>query len=133
MLVDKFAFHLPLYRQHQRLVAGGIQLARATLTQLEARTAALLTPIHQAQLEHVLDSWVLAMDETPIKAGRAGPGKLNKSYFWPLYGDADEISFTFSPTRRRQHIDDTLAEPFQGVLVTDGYATYARYAQGHPG
>lgn len=133
MLVDKFAFHIPLYRQHQRLAAGGIQLSRATLTQLVARTAALLTPIHQAQLEHVLDSRVLAMDETPIKAGRAGPGKLNASYFWPLYGDADEISFTYAPTRGLSHIEKTLAAHFTGTLVTDGYAAYARYAAARPG
>lgn len=85
LLVDKFAYHLPLYRQHQRLMQAGVQLSRATLTRLVARTAALLTPIHQAQLEHVL-----AMDETPIKAGRKSKGKLNSAYFWPLYGDCDE-------------------------------------------
>jgi len=124
---------LPLYRQHQRLAAGGITVARATLTQLVARTAALLSPIHLAQLEQVLQSRVLAMDETPIKAGRAGPGKLKTAYFWPLYGDADEISFTFSPSRGRQHIEDTLAEYFTGTLVTDGYAAYARYAEARPG
>ena len=133
MIVDKFCYHLPLYRQHQRLAAGGITLARATLTQLVARTAALLSPIHLAQLEHVLQSRVLAMDETPIKAGRAGPGKLKTAYFWPLYGDADEISFTFSPSRGRKHIEDTLAEYFTGTLVTDGYAAYARYAKARPG
>ena len=120
MLVDKFAFHIPLYRQHQRLAAGGIQLARATLTQLVGRTAALLSPIHAAQLEHVLESRVLAMDETPIKAGRAGAGQLKAAYFWPLYGDADEISFTFAATRARSHIEATLADHFTGTLITDG-------------
>ncbi|MGB7755494.1 MAG: IS66 family transposase, partial [Salinisphaera sp.] len=133
MLVDKFGFHIPLYRQHQRLAAGGITLARATLTQLVARSAALLAPIHLAQLEHVLTSRVLAMDETPIKAGHKTKGKLESGYFWPLYGDADEISFTFSPSRGRQHIEDTLAEHFTGTLVTDGYAAYARYAEARPG
>src|SRR5699024_7103671 len=114
MLVDKFLYHLPLYRQHQRLTQAGFQLSRTTLTRLVARAAALLAPIHQAQLEHVLTSDVLAMDETPIKAGRKSKGKLNQAYFWPLYGDADEISFTYAPTRGRQHIEDTLTEHFQG-------------------
>ena len=31
MLVDKFQYHLPLYRQHQRLAAAGITLSRSTL------------------------------------------------------------------------------------------------------
>jgi len=32
LLVDKFCYHLPLYRQHQRLKDAGITLSRATLT-----------------------------------------------------------------------------------------------------
>lgn len=132
MLIDKFAYHLPLYRQHQRLTQAGFQLSRATLTRLTARAAMLLAPIHQAQLEHVLESNVLAMDETPIKAGRKSKGKLNNAYFWPLYGDCDEISFTYAPTRARSHIDETLGEYFQGTLVTDGYSAYARYAENKP-
>jgi transposase len=37
LLVDKFTYHLPLYRQHQRLQAAGIKLSRQTLTNLVAR------------------------------------------------------------------------------------------------
>ena len=89
LLVDKFCYHLPLYRQHQRLQQTGIPLSRTMLTQQVARAAALLSPIHLAQLEHVLESQVLAMDETPIKAGRKSKGKMKEAWFWPLYGDHD--------------------------------------------
>ncbi|TDO06166.1 transposase IS66 family protein [Halomonas ventosae] len=58
MLVDTFCCHLPLYRQHQRLLQAGIPLSRTTLTQQVARAAALLSPIHLAQLDHVLESQV---------------------------------------------------------------------------
>ena len=132
LLVDKFCFHLPLYRQHQRLEQAGIRLGRATLSGLVGRSAALLAPIHQAQLEHVLASRVLAMDETPVKAGRKSKGRMREAYFWPLYGDADEISFTYAASRGRAHIEKTLGEHFQGVLVTDGYAAYARFAASRP-
>ena len=129
LLVDKFCYHLPLYRQHQRLQQAGIQLSRTTLTQQVARAAALLSPIHLAQLEHVLQSQVLAMDETPVKAGRKAKGKMQEAWFWPLYGDHDEISFTFSPSRAKAHIDTVLGNHFEGVLLTDGNASYARYAE----
>ncbi|WP_419629175.1 IS66 family transposase [Thiolapillus sp.] len=33
LLVDKFVYHLPLYRQHQRMKDAGITVARSTLTQ----------------------------------------------------------------------------------------------------
>ena len=64
MLVDKFLYHLPLYRQHQRLRQCGIEIARPTLTNLSSRAIDLLEPIFDAQFEHILQSRVLAMDET---------------------------------------------------------------------
>ena len=43
MLVDKFCWHLPLYRQHQRLRDAGITLSRSTLVpSCPGRTALLL-------------------------------------------------------------------------------------------
>lgn len=62
LLVDKFRFLLPLYRQHQRMQAAGVTVARSTLTNLVQRSIALLEPIVDAQLESVLRSRILAMD-----------------------------------------------------------------------
>lgn len=39
------------------------------------------------------------MDEAPIKAGRHLQGKLRQAYFWPVYGDSDEIVFHYGPSR----------------------------------
>lgn len=128
LLVDKFLYHLPLYRQHQRMSQLGVTVARASLTNWVKRAIELLRPIVDAQCRHILISKVLAMDETPIKAGLKHPGKMKQGYFWPLYGEDHEIVFTYSDSRGRQHIEETLKSQFQGVLVTDGYAAYARYA-----
>jgi transposase len=128
LLIDKFRFHLPLYRQHQRLEASGIKLSRVTLTNLVHRTAGLLEPIYQAQLASVLESQVVAMDETPIKAGRKKQGKMQSAYFWPVYGDRDEMVFPFSVSRGSQVVRETLQE-FCGVLISDGYEVYGRYAE----
>jgi hypothetical protein len=133
LMVDKFLYHMPLYRQHQRMSQSGITLSRATLTNLVKRAIDLLRPIVTAQLDNVLLSRVLAMDETPIKAGRAGKGKLKQAWFWPLYGEQDEVVFTFSASRGRHHIEATLAQHFSGTLISDGYAAYARYAQQNEG
>ena len=62
MLVDKFEYHLPLYRQHQRLAHAGIALSRTTLTNVAKQAIELVRPIVAAQLESVLDSQTLAMD-----------------------------------------------------------------------
>jgi transposase len=126
MLLNKFMYHLPLYRQHQRLEHNGVKVARSTLTNLVRRSIDLLTPIYQAQLRQLLRSRVLAMDETPIKAGRKKKGKMNLAYFWPIYGEHDEVCFTFSKSRGMQHILDQLGA-FEGTLVTDGYGAYEKF------
>ena len=131
LLIDKFRYHLPLYRQHQRLTACGIHLARSTLTNLVHRTAELLEPIYHSQFGSILSGSVLAMDETPIKAGRKKrppPGRMKNGYFWPMYGDQDEIVFPFSPTRGSELIREDLRD-FRGVLLSDGYKVYERYVE----
>jgi len=131
LLIDKFLYHLPLYRQHQRLAACGIHLARSTLTHLVHRAGDLLEPVYGAHLRSILSSHVLAMDETPIKAGRKRrppPGRMNRCYFWPIYGDQDEIAFPFSPSRGSELIEELLRD-YKGKLLTDGYEVYERYAE----
>ena len=129
--VDKFAWHLPLYRQHQRLLAAGFKFSRAWLTQLMQQAAQLLQPIYQAQLDSIRASRVKAMDETPIKAGRAGPGKMREGYFWPVYGEQHEVCFPYFESRRHEHVAQALglAHGENAVLVSDGYAAYSSYAK----
>ena len=132
MLVDKFCWHLPLYRQHQRLLDAGITLSRSTLVYWTSRTIDLLAPITDAQSAHVLASRVLAMDETSIKAGREAKGKMRKGWLWPVYGDADEVVFHYAPSRAHRHVHAFLGE-YCGKLLSDGYEAYAAYAAQRPG
>jgi len=127
LAIDKFRFHLPLYRQHQRMKAAGIRLARSTLTGLIHRTADLLEPIYHAQLDSILKSDVLTMDETPIKAGRRERGTMKTGYFWPVYGDKKESAFPFSPSRAGRMVREVLGE-YCGVLLSDGYKVYENHA-----
>ena len=129
MLVDKFVYHLPLYRQHQRLGASGITLSRATLTNLASRAIDLLVPIFDAQYQNALRSRVLAMDETPIKSGRKSKGKMRQAWFWPIHGEQNEIVFPYTPSRASSNVKALLGEDFSGVLVSDGHDAYARYSE----
>lgn len=64
------------------------------------------------------------MDETPIKAGRTGRGAMKTGYFWPVYGEHDEVCFPFFPSRATQPVRTLLGltPNSQTVLITDGYA-----------
>ena len=65
---------LPLYRQHQRLGDHGIVVSRSSLNTWASRAIDLLEPIFQAQNANVLQSRVLAMDET------SGPNFVRASH-----------------------------------------------------
>jgi len=131
LLMDKFAWHLPLYRQHQRLAAAGIRVSRPWLTQIAQAAISLLTPIYDVQFASIRSSRVKAMDETPIKAGRSGHGKMHTGYFWPVYGERDEVCFPFHASRSAECVSRSLGltATANGVLVTDGYEAYEHYAK----
>jgi len=127
LLIDKFRYHLPLYRQHQRMAAAGLTISRSSLSNWVHRTIELLEPIYHSQLHSILHSQVLAMDETPIRAGRKSKGKMRTAYFWPIYGDQNEVAFPYASSRAHDHATSILGE-YCGTLLTDGYPAYDEYA-----
>jgi len=99
LLIDKFQYHLPLYRQHLRLESAGIKVSRAWLTQLVHRCGDLLEPVYLSHLDWIRKSRVKLMDETPIKAGREKKGKMRDAYFWPVMAGDKDIVFLFFESR----------------------------------
>ena len=130
LLIDKFQYHLPLYRQHQRLQSAGIDVSRAWLTQLVHRCGDLLRPIFDALVESIRKERVKIMDETPIKAGRKKKGKMRTAYFWPVMG-GNEIVFFYFSTREHRHVFEALGvkPDDDSVIVSDGYEAYKQYAK----
>lgn len=132
VLTDKLQWHLPLHRQHQRMGEAGIRASRSWLTDISSSAIALLEPIYDAQLASIKRSRVKAMDETTIRAGRAGPGKMKTGYFWPVYGELDEVCFPFFESRKHATVESILGvekPPDKSVLLSDGYGAYAAYAE----
>ncbi len=78
MLIDKFSYHLPLYRRCQRLQEAGAQLSRSALTNWGSRAIALLQLIVEAQNKTILQSKVLPIIQTTFYSN--GPGGLYRQF-----------------------------------------------------
>jgi transposase len=137
LIVDKFHHHLPLYRQHERLLQSYVYLSRGTLTRLVHRSIELLEPIYQALMSSTLQSTILGIDETPTpaifkKGDGKQKGKMKDGYFWAFYGSQGELFFLYSPSRSRKILDEVL-RGYSGTLLTDGYIAYESFAKAQPG
>ena len=67
LAVSKYAEHLPLYRQEQILKRHGLDISRATLAQWMLNLGELETPLLNLLQDHLLESPVIQMDETPVQ------------------------------------------------------------------
>jgi transposase len=141
MAIDRFVYHVPLYRQHQRLKDEGIVVSRTSLDGWLRRSIQLLEPVAKAVFEQILRGRYLKIDETPIKAGRtktvsgpkAGQGKMKQGWLWPVLGEFGDIAFGYSEQRGAAAAKAFLGESFSGTTQTDGYQVYAQYAEKLPG
>ena len=131
IVIDKFQYYLPLYRQHQRMAASGVSISRTLLTNWVEEVAEMLFPVYDAQRESVFQSSHLVVDETPIKAG-VNNHKMSQGWFWPVLGEQREIVFEFQRERSRAALERVLQywepPPEQRTLLSDGHGAYRRYA-----
>lgn len=127
MITDKFQYHLPLYRQHQRMRNSGVNVSRSQLTKLTHRSLELLEPIYYSILSSVVTSEFVSMDETPIKASRKEKGKMNTAYFWPVFAN-NQVAFVYSSSRGHKVVSEVLGRGCK-KLLSDGYSAYESYAK----
>jgi transposase len=135
VLVGKFAWHLPLYRQAQMLATQGIDITRAVLAFWVGYAAAELKPLHSRLRELILASAKIAADETVAPVLDPGRGRTKQGYFWAVarddrpWGGTDPpaIAFRYAPGRGAVH-GLKLLEGYRGIVQCDGYAAYKKIA-----
>jgi Transposase IS66 family len=82
VVVSKFAWYLPLYRQVQILAGQGIHLDRATLAGWVKRAAWWLKSLYELQLRTIQASPRLFCDETPMPVLDPGRHRTRTCQFW---------------------------------------------------
>jgi transposase len=133
MVIKKFLWHLPLYRQHQMLKLEGIKLSRPSLANWVIQLAKLLEPIAVSLKRELLQAEYLHVDNSPGKVGR-GKKKKGKSfdtgYYWPLLNPDIGVHFSFSRTKAYQAFEPII-EGFKGTLVSDAEEIFEKYTTAH--
>jgi transposase len=140
VVVSKFAWYLPLYRQVQMLASQGIHLDRSTLANWVKRAAWWLKSLYELQLETIQAAPRLFCDETPMPVLDPGRGRPRTCQFWahamddrPWSGPSPPaVAYVFADGRGTDKIAPQLAG-FSGILQVDGYPAYKALARDHGG
>lgn len=128
LMVGKYIFHLPFYRQIQMFKQYDVTLSSSTLNDWFKETADLLRPLYYRLREEVMTCDYLQVDETTIPVVHEEKHKTVKGYMWMVRSVMNNLSFFhYDQGSRAQKVAIGLLKDFQGALQTDGYEVYAIY------
>jgi transposase len=120
---SKYADYLPLHRLQGIFERQGFELDRSTMCLWMADVARLVRPIYDLMVCRVLQSHVLATDDTIMPLLQ--PGRTRKARMWIYLGDLLQPYnvFDFTISRSRDGPNRFLAG-FAGTLLADAYGGY---------
>jgi transposase len=128
IVVDKYVYHLPIYRQLQRFTQDDIHIKSSTMDSWLALTAAHIRPLYAAHKSYVLGCNYLQVDESPIKVqDRDKPGATHQGYMWVYRAVMQNaVYFEYNKGRGQKAPQNNLCG-HEGYLQTDGYSVYEQF------
>jgi transposase len=128
IFINKYADHLPFYRQEKGFERIGIHISRQNMSNWQQQVYAKLGPLFQLMKNNLKAGPVMQMDETTVQVmNEPGRDDTQKSYMWLARGGPKGrpvVIYEYRATRAASNIEDFL-DGFSGYLQTDGYEGYA--------
>lgn len=125
ILIDKYADHLPLYRQMQRYSREGVDIPKSTFNDWVRDTCSILTLLYKVLQKQVLQSDYLMVDETTIKVLQSEKkGTTHLGYYWVYKSPHDNLVLIDYQKGRGKEGPLNMLRDFKGHLQSDGYGVY---------
>ncbi|HCG6791060.1 TPA: IS66 family transposase, partial [Vibrio parahaemolyticus] len=130
IILGKYQYALPLYRQETLFSQAGIELSRTTMARWVIQVSEKFKPLYQALKKHLLEQVVVQADETPLNVLKED----KQCYMWLYCSGADSpegtlpgmkniVLFDYQNSRARACPVDFLGD-YSGYLQSDGYGAY---------
>ena len=130
LIVNKFSYHLPEYRQVRMLADLGVRLSRSTINTWIHAVAARLYPLYESQCEAVRSQGYLQVDEVPWKIADQKGKACRNGYAWQFRDVSARPRGTFffyHKGSRGGEIARTQLKGYRGTIQTDGYKVYNQF------
>jgi transposase len=129
IFINKYIYHLPLYRTLAQIRQMGVQLPSSTLESWVKLGAELIRPLFAVHRLYIFSEIYQMIDESPIKVqDRDKPGACHQGYMWVRYAPLSKsVLFEYYKSRSTKGPIDDLST-FTGYIQTDGYSGYTYLA-----
>jgi len=123
ILVQKYEFHLPLYRQEEVFQQAGLWIPRQTLCDWVMKCSFALQPIADELMRQIGAGPVMGLDDTRLKCrGEKGSGYF-QAYVWTFTNpDVPGVVFRFTPGRLAEQLQVHLEGVLARYIIGDAYA-----------
>ena len=128
--LSKYRDHLPLYRQEKMSAHWGATLSRKTMTDWIGIVSQWFEPVYGRMRQNLIGSGYLQADETPVRFMDPDlkKGKTTQGYLWVIGSPGSDVVFDWKLNRNHDNAT-ALLDGFEGILQSDGYEAYERFAQ----
>lgn len=127
VVVEKYGYGMPLYRQEYKFNQMGVDLTRQTMARWVVKSAEACMPVWNILCDRLLESIYVSCDETHTQVLKENGRKAEtKSWMWVRCvptGKNKIVLFDYDPHRSAE-VAKKLLEEFKGYLQVDGYASY---------
>lgn len=136
ILLDKFEYHMPYYRQIKKFFHQGLEgLTESTVDGWFKKTAELLGPLYGALEKEIFSCDYIQADETVVPVVDGERHKAEKEYLWQARAVMDRLVIFFYDDGSRAGAvikAKTDAHGFRGYLQCDGFGGYTAAFRGSP-
>ncbi len=127
--VEKFAYHMPLYRVREKLSCCRIKISEQTLCGLMINIGLKVQPLIDAMKIELFNQKVIFTDDTPVKLIVNGNGKTKEARVWGYFGGKPNAPpyhiYQFSSDRCEIH-SMSFFKGFKGIFHADAYSAYEK-------
>lgn len=131
IVVDKYTYHLPEYRQVKQYADMGVKLSTSTINDWVHAVADRLYPLYETHQEDIRSRGYLQVDEVPWRIADR-PDKCRKGYAWQFFDatpDSHGLYFYYHKGSRAGEIPRAQLKDYCGAIQTDGYSVYDYFEQ----
>lgn len=128
ILINKYFYHLPFYRQIQKYKELGVVRSDATIDDWFAAVCSKLRPLYDRLRERIMEKDYIQVDESTLPVIDNEKHRAVKGYVWAVRDAVGgSVYFHYDMGSRNGDTARKLIGGYRGAVQTDGYEAYGSF------